>query len=149
MGNLSLRRRRAATLNFWRGVPWGKAAIAKFLAENLPRWEGSYHQFLERRALGKAAIADFFGREFAEGGGQLSLILGEACPRGGQLSPIFGQRSCRACRLRRKASKGSKEAKSIENLSKKVPKSFKNGTSERLGSPPRATLKKEPIPSTN
>ena len=104
-----------------------------------------YHQFLERRALGKAAIADFFGREFAEGGGQLSLILGEACPRGGQLSPIFGQRSCRACRLRRKASKGSKEAKSIENPAKKVPKSFKNGTLEAPESLWEGVLKRDPL----
>ena len=36
LGKLSRRMGRAATLNFWRGVPWGKAAIADFLAENLP-----------------------------------------------------------------------------------------------------------------
>ena len=65
-GNFPTRRGRAATLNFWRGVPWGKAAIADFLAENLLRGEGSYRQFWEKRALGEGSYRRFFGREFAE-----------------------------------------------------------------------------------
>ena len=82
------------------------AAMADFLAENLPRGEGSYREFLEMLALGEGSYRRFFGREFAEGGGQLSPILGETCPGGRQLSPIFWQRICRACRLRGQARKG-------------------------------------------
>ena len=51
---------------FWRGVLGGKAALADFLAENLPRGEGSYRQFWERRALGEGSYRRFVGGEFAE-----------------------------------------------------------------------------------
>ena len=76
-------------------MPCGKEAIAVFLEENLPRVGGSYRQFSERRALREESHRRFFGREFAEGRGQLSPIFGEACPGGRQPSPIFWQRICR------------------------------------------------------
>ena len=110
LGNLSRRRGRAATLNFWRGVPWGKAAIADFLAENLPRGEGSYRQFLGRRALEEGGYRRFFGREFEEPA---------ACE--GRLA------------------KGSKVWKSRENPSKKMPKLVKKYTLEAPGSLPGST----------
>ena len=105
---------RAAIPNFWRGVPWGKAAIADFLAENLPRGEGSYRQFLERRALGEGSYRRFFGREFAEPA---------ACE--GRLA------------------KGSKVWKTTESSLEKDPKSFKNATLEAPGSSPGSSSEKD------
>ena len=52
--------------NFERDVFYGKAATPDFLAVNLPRGEGSYRQFWERRALREGSYRRFFGREFAE-----------------------------------------------------------------------------------
>ena len=84
---------RAATANLGRGMPWGKAAIADFLAENLPNGEGSYRRLLKRRALGEGSYRRFFGREFTE------------------LAACEGW-----------LAKWSKVKKSTENPSKKVPK---------------------------
>ena len=70
LGNVSRRWGRSPIANFWKGVPWGKAAIA-----------------------------DFSGREFAE------------------LAACDGR-----------LGKGSKVEKSIENPSKKVPKLIQNGS---------------------
>ena len=109
------------------------AAMADFLAEKLLRGEGSYRQFWEKRALGEGSYRRFFGREFAEGGGQLSPILGEACPGGRQLlSPIFWQRICRACRLRGQASKGKQ---GIEKCRKSFKKGAKNDQKWYPGGP--------------
>ena len=123
-------------------MPCGKEAIAVFLAENLPRVGGSYRQFLERHVLGEGSHRRFFGREFAEGRGQLPPIFGQACPGGRQLSPIFWRRICRACRLRGRARKGEQSMedyrKTIQKGTKKGPKWYPGGTEE----PPKSDLEK-------
>ena len=123
-------------------MPCGKEAIAVFLADNLPRVGGSYRQFLERHVLGEGSHRRFFGREFAEGRGQLPPIFGEACPKGRQLSPIFWQRIYRACRLRRQARKGEQSMEDYRKPSKKVPKRVQNGTLEAPRSVPESRSRK-------
>ena len=77
---------------FWQRISrGGRELFGRGLAEG----GGSYRQFWERRALREGSHRRFFGREFAEGRGQLPPIFGEACPGGRQPSPIFWQRICR------------------------------------------------------
>ena len=114
---------------FWQRISrGGRELFGRGLAEG----GGSYRQFWERRALREGSHRRFFGREFAEGRGQLSPIFGEACPGGRQLSPIFWRRICRACRLRRQARKGEQSMedyrKTIQKGTKKDPKWYPGGT---------------------
>ena len=97
-------------------MSWGKAAIADFLAENLPRVGGSYRQFSERRALGEGSSRRFFGGGFAEPA---------ACEGG--------------------LAKGSKVWKTTEKPSKKVPKRVQNGTLEAPRSVPESRSRKYPF----